>query len=157
MLKTPSNPGGVPEAALDAIAAGVLADRAQFFLDLSAPFYGANRPNAKVSQGLRESFYAQSMLASMPACYACTKILVEVDLTDDIRKIDVPTLIVHGGDDQLAPIAGTALRSSKIIRNAKLLIYEGAPHGLPSTHKDRLNADLLTFARSIAQRVSLAS
>ncbi len=157
LLKTPANPDGVPLAALEAIGAGVLKDRAQYFKDLSAPFYGANRPASKVSDGLRESFYTQSIMASMPASYACGKILAEADLNEDIRKIDVPTLIVHGGDDQLVPVASSALRSSKIIRHAKLLVYDGAPHGLPSTHKDRLHADLLAFARSVPRKISLAS
>ena len=155
LLKTPANPEGAPLEALSAIGAGVLVDRAQYFRDLSGPFYGANRPGSKVSQGLRDSFVTLSLMSSMPASYACGKILAEADLNEDIRKIDVPTLIVHGGDDQLVPLKATALRSSKIIRNAKLLVYEGAPHGLPSTHKDRLHADLLAFARSVPQRMSL--
>jgi non-heme chloroperoxidase len=156
MLRTPANPDGVPLAALQDIGAGVLKDRAQYFKDLSAPFYGANRPESKVSDGLREFFYTQSMMASMPASYACGKILAEADLNEDIRKIDVPTLIVHGGDDQLVPLASSALRSSKIIRQAKLIIYDGAPHGLPSTHKDRLHADLLAFVGSVPKKMSLA-
>jgi non-heme chloroperoxidase len=157
MLRTSANPDGVPQTALDDITAGVLHDRAQFFYELSSPFYGANRPGATVSQGLRNSFVAQSLMASMPASYACGHILSTANLVDDIRKIDVPTLILHGGDDQLAPLAGTALRSSKIIRNAKLVVYEGAPHGFPSTHKDRLHADLLAFARSVPRKIGLAS
>jgi non-heme chloroperoxidase len=155
LLKTPANPEGAPLEALSAISAGVLVDRAQYFRDLSGPFYGANRPDSKVSQGLRDSFVSLSLMASMPASYACGKILAEADLNEDIRKIDVPTLIIHGGDDQLVPLKATALRSSRIIRNARLLVYEGAPHGLPSTHKDRLHADLLAFARSVPQRMSL--
>jgi non-heme chloroperoxidase len=157
MLKTPANPDGVPLAALNQIGAGVLYDRAQYFKDLSAPFYGANRAGSKVSQGLRDFFVTQSLMASMPTCYSCAKILAEADLNEDIRKIDVPTLIIHGGDDQLVPLAGSALRSSKIIRNAKLLVYDGAPHGLPSTHKDRLHTDLLAFVRSVPKKMSLAS
>jgi non-heme chloroperoxidase len=157
MLKTPANPDGVPLAALQDISAGVLKDRAQYFRDLSAPFYGANRSGSNVSEGLREFFYTQSVMASMPASYACGRILAEADLNDDIRKIDVPTLIIHGGDDQLVPLASSALRSSKIIRHAKLIVYEGAPHGLPSTHKDRLHADLLAFVRSVPRKMSLAS
>ncbi len=157
MLQTPSNPQGVPKSVFDDLSAGVLHDRSQFFKDLSAPFYGANRPGSNVSQGLRDSFWSQSMLASMPASYACGNILATVDLNEDIRRIDVPTLIVHGGDDQLVPLAGSALRSSKIIRNAKLIVYEGAPHGLPSTHKERLNADLLAFVRSVPQKHDLGA
>jgi non-heme chloroperoxidase len=149
MLKTPGNPQGTPIEAFDQLRAGVLADRAQFFKDLSAPFYGANRPGSTVSQGLRDFFVTQSMMAGMPACYFCIKVFSESDCTEDLKKFDVPTLIIHGSDDQIVPIAASALLSSKIVRNAKLEIYEDAPHGLPSTHKDRLNADLLAFAVSL--------
>jgi non-heme chloroperoxidase len=149
MLKTPANPLGTPIEAFDAIRSGIAADRAQFFKDLSGPFYGANRPDAKVSDGLRDFFVMQSLMAGYPACYFCVKVFSETDLTKDLEKIDVPTLIVHGDDDQIVPYADSALLSSKIVRGAKLLTYQGAPHGLPATHKDRLNADLLSFARSI--------
>jgi non-heme chloroperoxidase len=148
MLKTPTNPEGTPIEAFDQLRAGVLADRAQFFKDLSSPFYGANRPGSTVSQGLRDFFYMQSMMAGMPACYFCIKAFSESDTTEDIKKIDVPALIIHGDDDQIVPIAASAMHSSKLIPNAKLIVYQGAPHGLPSTHKDRLNVDLLEFARS---------
>jgi non-heme chloroperoxidase len=154
MLKTPENPLGTPIQAFDRIRAGVVADRAQFFKELAEPFYGANRPEADVSQALREFFVTQSMMAGMPACYFCVKAFSETDLTRDLEKFDVPTLIVHGDDDQIVPIAASAIRSSRIVRHAALSIYEGAPHGLPSTHKDRLNAELLTFARSIPSKVA---
>ncbi len=149
MLKSASNPLGTPIEAYDRIRAGVHADRAQFFRDISGPFYGANRPGANVSQGLQDFFVLQSLMAGMPACYFGVQPSSEVDFTGDLRRIDVPTLIVHGSDDQFVPLADSALLSSKIVKDAKLLIYEGAPHGLPSTEKDRLNADLLTFARSL--------
>jgi non-heme chloroperoxidase len=154
MLKTPTNPVGLPIEVFDQLRAGVLADRGQFIEDLSVPFYGANRPGSKVSQGLRDFFYTQSMLAGMPASYFCIKAFSETDLTEDLKRFDVPTLIVHGDDDQIVPIVASALLSSKIIKHAQLKIYAGAPHGLPSTLKDRLNADLLDFVESIQQDTS---
>src|SRR5437870_2478771 len=147
MLKTAANPGGLPIEAFDQIRAGVLADRSQFFKDLSGPFYGANRPGAKVSQGLRDSFWLQGMQAGFNAAYDCIKVFSETDLTEDLRKFDVPTLIVHGDDDQIVPIADAALLSPKIVQGATLKVYPGAPHGLPSTLKDRLNEDLFAFLR----------
>jgi non-heme chloroperoxidase len=149
MLKSAANPGGLPMDVFEQIRAGVQKDRSQFFKDLSGPFYGANRPGSTVSQGLRDSFWLQSELAGLPACYFCVKVFSETDLTEDLKKIDVPTLIIHGDDDQIVPIADSALLSSKIVPNAQLKIYEGAPHGLPSTHKDRLSADLLEFIGSV--------
>jgi non-heme chloroperoxidase len=148
MLKTPNNPAGTPKQAFDALRASVLADRSQFWKDLSAPFYGANRSDAKVSQGLRDSFWLQGMLCGFPGAYECIKVFSETDFTEDLKKIDVPTLIVHGDDDQIVPIAASAMLSSKLIKNAELKIYKGGPHGLPSTMKDKLNADLLTFIKS---------
>ncbi len=148
MLKTAANPGGLPIEAFDQIRAGVLADRSQFFRDLSGPFYGANRPGAKVSQGLRDSFWRQGMQAGLKAAYDCIKVFSETDLTEDLKKFDVPTLIVHGDDDQIVPIADSALLASKIVKNSILKIYKGAPHGLPATLKDELNTDLLTFIRA---------
>ncbi len=129
----------------DQIRAGVHADRSQFFKDLSVAFYGFNRPNAKVSQGIQDMFWLQGMMAGMPACYYCVKAFSETDMTEDLKKIDVPTLIIHGDDDQIVPIADSGLLSAKIVKNAKLLVYEGAPHGLCTTLKDRVNADLLAF------------
>jgi non-heme chloroperoxidase len=145
MLKTDANPGGLPLAAFDEIRAGVLTDRAQFFKDLSAPFYGANRPNSKVSQGLRDSFWLQGMLCGHKAAFDCIKAFSETDLTEDLKKFDVPTLIVHGDDDQIVPIGASALLSSKIVRGAILKVYTGAPHGMCSTLKERVNAELLAF------------
>jgi non-heme chloroperoxidase len=148
MLKTAANPGGLPIEAFDQIRAGVLADRSQFFKDLSGPFYGANRPGAKVSQGLRDSFWRQGMQAGLKGAYDCIRVFSETDQTEDLKKFDVPTLIVHGDDDQIVPIGDSALLSSKIVKNSILKIYKGAPHGLPATLKDELNADLLTFIRA---------
>jgi len=148
MLKTASNPGGTPIEAFDQIRAGVLADRSQFFKDLSMPFYGFNRPGAKVSQGLRDSFWLQGMMAGFPAAYFCIKAFSETDLTEDLKKFDVPTLIMHGDDDQIVPIADSALLSSKIVKGATLKIYPGLPHGMCSTNKDQINADLLAFLKA---------
>jgi non-heme chloroperoxidase len=157
MLKSDANPLGLPIEPFDAIRAGVLRDRAQYFADLSGPFYGANRAGSKVSQGLRDFFVMQSLMAGMPACYFCVKVFSETDLTEDLKKIDVPTLFIHGSDDQVVPLADSALLSSKIVKNAQLKVYDGAPHGLPSTEKDRLNEDLLAFARSLRKTASLTS
>jgi non-heme chloroperoxidase len=148
MLKTPANPDGTPIEAFDQIRAGVQADRSQFFKDLTLPFYGYNRPGAKVSEGVRESFWLQGMMAGFPASYFCIKAFSETDLTDDLQKLDVPTLILHGDDDQIVPIGASALLSSKIIKNATLNIYKGAPHGMCTTHKDQVNADLLAFIKA---------
>jgi len=145
MLKTPANPGGLPIEAFDQIRAGVLADRSQFFKDLSAPFYGANRADSKVSQGLRDSFWMQGMLAGHSAVYECIKAFSETDFTEDLKKIDVPTLILHGDDDQIVPIADSAVLSAKLIRGSALRIIPGAPHGMCSTRKDLINAQLLEF------------
>jgi non-heme chloroperoxidase len=145
MLKTASNPGGLPIEVFDGLRASTQADRAQFFKDLSAPFYGANRPGAKVSDGLRESFWRQGMVAGFPASYECIKAFSETDTTEDLKKFDVPTLILHGDDDQIVPIGASALLSSKIVKGAVLKIYPGAPHGMCSTLKDKVNEDLLAF------------
>ncbi len=146
MLKTPANPGGLPMKVFDDLRAQVLADRAQFLRDLSAPFYGANRPGATVSQGLRDAFWLQGMQAGFNAVYECIKAFSETDMTGDLKKFDVPTLIIHGDDDQIVPIGASALLSSKIVQGATLKIYPGAPHGLVSTRKNEINADLLAFA-----------
>lgn len=145
MLKTAGNPGGLPIDAFNQIRSAVLADRSQFFEDLSAPFYGANRPGAKVSQGLRDSFWLQAMLCGLQAAYECIKAFSETDFTEDLKKFDVPTLIIHGDDDQIVPIGASAMLSSKIVKSATLKIYPGAPHGLCSTLKDRINQELLAF------------
>src|SRR6202521_979710 len=147
MLKTAANPGGLPMEAFDGIRAGVLADRSQFWKDLSAPFYGANRPDAKVSQGLREFFWLQGMMAGHKAVYDCIKAFSETDFTEDLKKFDVPTLVLHGDDDQIVPVADSALLSSKLVKGAILKIIPGAPHGMCSTLKDQLNAELLAFLK----------
>jgi non-heme chloroperoxidase len=148
MLKTPANPGGLPIEVFDKLRAGVLADRSQFWKDLSLPFYGYNRPGAKISDGVRESFWLQGMMAGLPASYFCIKAFSETDTTADLGKFDVPTLILHGDDDQIVPIGAAALQSSKLVKGATLKIYKGAPHGLPTTHKDAVNEELLGFIRS---------
>jgi non-heme chloroperoxidase len=148
MLKTDANPGGLPMEVFDGIRAGVLADRSQFFKDLSGPFYGANRPGATVSQGLRDSFWLQGMQAGIRGVYECIKVFSETDLTEDLKKIDVPTLIMHGDDDQIVPIASSALMTVKLVKGARLKVYTGASHGMPATLKDQINADLLAFFRS---------
>ena len=145
MLKTAANPDGLPIEAFDKIRAGVLADRSQFFQDLSTPFYGFNRPGAKVSQGLRDAFWRQGMLAGFPAAYRCIQAFSETDHTADLERFDVPTLIMHGDDDQIVPIGASARRSSRIVKGATLKVYPGLPHGMCSTHKDVINADLLAF------------
>jgi len=148
MLKTAANPGGLPIDAFDKIRAGVLADRSQFFRDLTTPFYGANRPGAKVSQGLRDSFWLQGMLAGFKGVIDCIKAFSETDFTEDLRKIDVPTLIMHGDDDQIVPIAASAMLSSRLVKGATLKVYPGLSHGMCSTNKDQINADLLTFLKA---------
>jgi len=147
MLKTAANPGGLPLSVFDGIRAGVLVDRSQFFKDLTMPFYGYNRPGAKVSEGVRESFWLQGMMAGFPASYFCIKAFSETDMTEDLKKINVPTLILHGDDDQIVPIADSALLSAKIVKNATLKVYKGAPHGMCTTLKDRVNAELLEFIK----------
>ena len=147
MVKTEANPAGTPIEVFDDIRKGVLTDRGQYFKDLSAPFYGANRPGAQVSQGLRDSFWLQSMLCGFPAAYECIKAFSETDLTEDLKKFDVPTLILHGDDDQIVPIQAAAFLSSKIVKDSILKVYPGYPHGMCQTHKDDINADLLAFLK----------
>ncbi len=146
MLKTTANPGGLPLDVFDSIRQSSLADRSQFYKDLaSGPFFGANRPGAKVSQGIIDSFWLLGMQAGHKNTYDCIKAFSETDFTEDLKKFDVPTLIIHGDDDQIVPIGASGLRSAKLIQNAILKIYPGAPHGLAYTHKDQLNTDLLAF------------
>jgi non-heme chloroperoxidase len=147
MLKTAANPGGLPIEAFDAIRQGVQADRSKFWKELSLPFYGYNRPGAKVSEGVRESFWLQSMMAGFPAAYFCIKAFSETDFTEDLKKFDVPTLILHGDDDQIVPIGASAMLSSKLVKDAELKVYPGAPHGMCTTLKDQVNADLLAFIK----------
>ena len=151
MVKTAANPAGLPIEVFDGLRASVLADRAQFFKDLSAPFYGENRPGAKVSQGLRDSFWLQGMVCGFNAAFECIKAFSETDFTEDLKKFDVPTLILHGDDDQIVPIGAAALLSSKIVKGATLKVYPGAPHGMCSTLKDEVNADLLAFFQRSVQ------
>ena len=142
MLQGDDNPEGTPIEAFDALRSAVQADRSKFWMDLSLPFYGYNRPGAVISEGVREAFWLQGMMAGFPASYFCIKAFSETDLTQDLARFDVPTLVLHGDDDQIVPIKASAMRSSKMIKDAKLLVYEGAPHGLCTTLKDRVNADL---------------
>jgi len=148
MLKTPANPSGLPMEAFDQIRAAVLADRSQFFKDLSAPFYGANRPGAKVSQGLRDSFWLQGMQAGFKGVIDCIKAFSETDFAEDLKNFDVPTLIMHGDDDQIVPIGASALISSKLVKGSVLKVYPGAAHGLCSTLKNEVNEELLEFFRA---------
>lgn len=145
MLKTEANPGGLPIKVFDDIRAGVQADRSQFFRDLSLPFYGYNRQDAKVSQGVRDSFWLQGMMAGHKNAYDCIKVFSETDQTEDLKKFDAQTLILHGDDDQIVPIGASALLSSKVIKNAQLKIYKGGSHGICTTRKDEVNEDLLAF------------
>jgi len=146
MLKTDANPAGSPIEVFDEIRKGVKTDRSQYFKDLSAPFYGANH-GAQVSQGLRDSFWLQGMLCGFPGAYDCIKAFSETDFTEDLKKFDVPTLILHGDDDQIVPIGAAALLSSKIVKGATLKVYPGYPHGMCQTHKDEINEDLLAFLK----------
>jgi len=145
MLKTDANPGGLPIEVFDGIRAGVAADRSQFFMDLTLPFYGGNRPGSKLSQGVREVFRAQGMQGSLKCELDCIKAFSETDFTEDLKKFDVPTLLLHGDDDQIVPIGAAALSSVKLIPNATLKIYPGSGHGICTVEKDRVNADLLEF------------
>lgn len=148
MVKTPSNPGGLPIQALDELRASVIKDRSQFWKDLSLPFYGYNRPGAKISDGVRESFWLQGTMAGFPASYFCIKAFSETDQTEDLKKFDIPTLIIQGDDDQIVPYANASLLQAKLIKNSELKIYKGAPHGLCTTHKEQVNEDLLAFIKA---------
>jgi non-heme chloroperoxidase len=158
LLKTAANPNGLPIEALDQLRAAIVADRSQFWKDFGLLFYSYNRPGAKISQGILDSFFLQCTMAGFPASYFCIKAFSETDFTEDLKKFDVPTLILHGDDDQIVPIGVTALLSSKIVKGAILKVYEGLPHGMCQTHKDQVNADLLAFfreeARAAATRTS---
>ena len=154
MLKTKANPSGTPIEVFDQLRASVIADRSQFWKDLTLPFYGYNRSGAKVSEGVRESFWLQGMSAGFPASYFCIKAFSETDMTEDLKKFDVPTLILHGDDDQIVPIQSSAMLSSKLIKGAVLKVYKGAPHGMCTTLKDKVNADLLEFIEAKAGKTS---
>ena len=145
MLQTTKNPGGLPLSVFDGLRASVVDDRAQFFKDLSLPFYGYNRPHAKISEGVRESFWLQGMLSSAIAAYECIQAFSETDFTEDLEKIDVPTLVLHGDDDQIVPIGASGLLTAKIVKGAELKVYPGFPHGMCQIHADKINADLLAF------------
>jgi non-heme chloroperoxidase len=147
MLKTPSNPGGLPIEVFDGIRHGVLTDRSQFYKDLSEAFYGANRPGSTVSQGIRDAFWLMSMQVGMKAAYDCVRQFSEIDFNDDLKKIDIPTLVIHGDDDQIVPIDDAGRLTAQIVSGAELKVYPGAPHGLSVTHTDKLNDDLLAFAK----------
>jgi len=148
MLKTPANPGGLPIEVFDQIRAGVTADRSQFFKDLTLPFYGYNRPGAKVSEGVRDAFWLQGMMAGQKSALDCIKAFSETDFTEDLKRIDVPTLVMHADDDQIVPIDASARQSARLIRNSTLKIYEGLSHGMCTVNADRINADLLSFLQS---------
>lgn len=154
MLKTAANPGGLPISVFDEIRAGVVADRSQFFRDLSLPFYGYNKPGAKISEGVRESFWLQGMLSSIVAAYDCIKAFSETDFTEDLKKFDVPALVLHGDADQIVPIDDSARLSAKLIPNATLKIIPGAPHGMCTTHADQINAVLLEFLEQSGKRTA---
>ena len=156
MVKSPTNPGGTPIEAFDQMRAGIVADRSQFFKDLSLAFYGYNRPGAKVSEGIRESFWLQGMRAGFPASYFCIKAFSETDMTDDLKKIDVPTLVLHGDDDQIVPIADSGLLTAKLVKGATLMVIEGAPHGMCTTHKGRINEELLAFIEARVEALASA-
>jgi len=148
MLKTAANPGGLAIEVFDDIRANVLADRSKFFKDLTIPFYGYNRQGAKISEGVRESFWLQGMMCGFPAAYFCIKAFSETDQTEDLKKMDVPTLFLHGDDDQIVPIADSAMLAVKLVKNGTLKVYKGAPHGMCTTHKDQVNEDLLSFIKA---------
>jgi non-heme chloroperoxidase len=156
MLKTDANPGGLPIEVFDGFRKDVQVDRSQFWKDLSMPFYGFNRAGAKISEGIRESFWHWSSMAGFPASYFGIKAFSETDLTEDLKKFDVPTLILHGDDDQIVPVADSALLSSKIVKNAILKIYPGLPHGMCQTHKDKINEDLFEFVKTDQLKSSAA-
>ncbi|MFA5900258.1 MAG: alpha/beta hydrolase [Hyphomicrobium sp.] len=157
MLKTVANPLGAPIEVFDQLRAGVEADRSQFFKDLSLPFFGYNRPGAKVSEGVRNSFWLQSMTAGFPAAYFCIKAFSETDQTADLKKFDIPTLLIQGDDDQIVPIAAASAQQAKLIKGAEYKVYKGAPHGLCTTLKDQVNADLLAFIAGKGAKASKAA
>jgi non-heme chloroperoxidase len=154
MLKTAKNPGGLPIEVFDGLRASLAADRAQFYRDLTLPFYGYNRPGAKVSEGVRESWWLQGMLGGHKAHYDCVKAFSETDFTEDLKKIDIPVLVLHGDDDQIVPIGAGGLMSAKILKKATLKVYPGFPHGMATTHADQINADMLSFFKGAAAGAS---
>ncbi len=151
MLKTDKNPGGLPLSVFDDLRAELAKNRPQFYKDITLPFYGYNRPGAKISEGIREHWFLQGMLGGMKPHYDCIKAFSETDFTEDLKKFDVPTLVMHGDDDQIVPIGASGLMSAKIVKGATLKVYPGFPHGMPTTHADQINADLLDFIRERKQ------
>jgi len=151
MLKTDKNPGGLPLSVFDGLRAQMVANRAEFYRDITLPFYGYNRPGAKISEGIRQRWWLQGMLGGFKPHYDCIKAFSETDFTEDLKKFDVPTLILHGDDDQIVPIAAAGLMSAKIVKNATLKVYPGFPHGMPTTHAEQINADLLAFVKQSKQ------
>ena len=152
MLKTPKNPTGQPVAAFDELRAALAANRPQFYRDITLPFYGYNRPGAKISEGIREHWWLQGMMGGVKAHYDCIKAFSETDFTEDLKKIDIPVLVMHGDDDQIVPIVAAGPLSAKILKNATLKVYPGFPHGMPTTNADRINADLLAFCQAATAR-----
>jgi non-heme chloroperoxidase len=148
MLKTEKNPGGLPISVFDSIRAGVAGDRSQFYKEMTLPFYGYNRPGAKISEGVRDHWWLQGMMGGVKAHYDCVKAFSETDFTEDLKKIDIPVLVMHGDDDQIVPIGAAGLMSAKILKKATLKVYPGFPHGMATTHADQINADLLSFFKS---------
>jgi len=151
MLKTEKNPGGLPISVFDGLRAALVANRPQFYKDITLPFYGYNRPGAKISEGIREHWWLQGMLGGVKAHYDCIKAFSETDFTEDLKKIDIPVLVMHGDDDQIVPIGAAGLMSARILKNATLKVYPGYPHGMPTTNADQINADLLAFAQRRSQ------
>jgi non-heme chloroperoxidase len=156
MVKTEKNPAGAPISVFDGLRAQLLANRAEFYKDITLPFYGYNRPGAKISEGIRERWWLQGMMGGGKPHYDCIKAFSETDFTEDLKKFDVPTFIMHGDDDQIVPIGAAALMSSKIVKNATLKVYPGFPHGMPTTHADQINADLLEFIGKAQKGVKAA-
>jgi non-heme chloroperoxidase len=148
MLKTDKNPGGLPISVFDGLRAGVAANRPQFYKDITLPFYGYNRPGAKISEGIREHWWLQGMSGGIKAHYDCIKAFSETDFTEDLKKIEIPVMVMHGDDDQIVPIGAAGLMSAKILKKATLKVYPGFPHGMPTTNADQINADLLSFIKA---------
>jgi non-heme chloroperoxidase len=151
MVKTPNNPAGAPIEIFDDLRAQYVKNRPQFYKDITLPFYGYNRPGAKISEGIREHWWFQGMMGGMKAGYDCIKAFSETDFTEDLKKFDVPTLVMHGDDDQIVPIDAAGRMSAKIVKGATLIVYPGFPHGMPTTNADRINADLLAFIKQRQQ------
>ncbi len=151
MLKTEKNPGGLPISVFDDLRSALAANRAQFYKDITLPFYGYNRPGAKISDGIREHWWLQGMLGGVKAHYDCIKAFSETDFTEDLKKIDIPVLVMHGDDDQIVPIGAAGLMSAKILKNATLKVYPGFPHGMPTTNAEQINADLHAFFKGTAR------